>query len=396
MTVPFRTPGFAAAVLVLVVGACGRAEAPRSTAAATVSNPVTESALTTLTLTSDAVLRLGIQTAAVESASVALTRTVGGEIVAPPGQAALVAAPSAGRVLAPVSGTIPVAGTQVTSGQALLRLVALPPDRDMARVQADLRVAEANLARMRAEAERTARLFADRLVSARDNERAQADFVAAKEARDVAAAQLAVVQGAAGADINALTPLVITAPVPGVVRQVHVAAGQTVAAGTPLAEVVDVSRVWVRVPVYAGDAGRFARTGEARVHGLGSGETVGVPAARIAGPPIADASAASVDLYYEIRTASNLRPGERVSVTAPLTGSDSRGLVVPIAAVVRDANGGSWVYERRDSLTFVRRRVDVAAVRGGLALLARGPAVGTLVVTDGAIELFGTEFGAGH
>jgi hypothetical protein len=154
------------------------------------------------------------------------------------------------------------------------------------------------------------------------------------------------------------------------------------------------------VPVYAGEAARFAR-GEATVHGLGgtSGGALGGPvlrAQRVAAPPSADATAASVDLFYEVRggTAS-LRPGERVGVTIPLTGVGERRLVVPLAAVVRDLSGGSWVYERTDSVTFVRRRVEVAQVVGPNAVLAAGPKPGTVVVTAGAAELFGTEFGVG-
>jgi hypothetical protein len=46
-------------------------------------------------------------------------------------------------------------------------------------------------------------------------------------------------------------------------------------------------------------------------------------------------------------------------------------------------------------VTFVRRRVEVVRVADGRAVLSFGPKVGTPVVTGGAAELFGTEFGAG-
>ena len=92
-----------------------------------------------------------------------------------------------------------------------------------------------------------------------------------------------------------------------------------------------------------------------------------------------------------------MRPGERVGITLPLTGASTteRGLAVPLTALVRDMNGGSWVYERKDSLTFIRRRVEVSRVSGSYAILAQGPKPGTPVVTAGSAELFGTEFGAG-
>ena len=63
---------------------------------------------------------------------------------------------------------------------------------------------------------------------------------------------------------------------------------------------------------------------------------------------------------------------------------------------MHDAQGGTWVYEQTKPHTYVRRRVDLSRVQGDLAILARGPAPGTVVVIEGAAELFGTEFGAGH
>ena len=86
-------------------------------------------------------------------------------------------------------------------------------------------------------------------------------------------------------------------------------------------------------------------------------------------------------------------------MTLPLVGSAgsgaARALVVPLTAIVRDMSGGAWLYVQADSLTFTRRRVEVARVAGGRAVLAAGPPLGTRVVTAGSVELFGTEFGAG-
>jgi hypothetical protein len=73
----------------------------------------------------------------------------------------------------------------------------------------------------------------------------------------------------------------------------------------------------------------------------------------------------------------------------------TRSLVAPRAALLHDAYGGSWVYEARDAHVFVRRRVSVVDLVGELAVLDQGPPPGTRVVTVGAAELFGTEFGVG-
>jgi multidrug efflux pump subunit AcrA (membrane-fusion protein) len=115
----------------------------------------------------------------------------------------------------------------------------------------------------------------------------------------------------------------------------------------------------------------------------------------IAAPPSADLSTAAVDLYYAApNPGGTLRPGQRVGVRVPLR-SEARSLVVPSAAVLHEAYGGSWVYEARDGHVFVRLRVSIVDLVDGLAVLDQGPPPGTRVVTVGAAEHCGTEFGVG-
>jgi hypothetical protein len=103
----------------------------------------------------------------------------------------------------------------------------------------------------------------------------------------------------------------------------------------------------------------------------------------------------SIDLYYEVdNSKGNFRPGQRISVTLPYKGTQS-ALVVPYSAILYDISGGTWVYENTAPRTFIRRRVNVSRVANGMAILQQGLAIGTKVVTDGAAELFGTEFGGG-
>lgn len=103
-------------------------------------------------------------------------------------------------------------------------------------------------------------------------------------------------------------------------------------------------------------------------------------------------------------TGQRFRPGERVSVR--LTRRDSAtglgagasakaGLVVPKAALLHDAYGGTWVYVARDPQVYARVRVVVTDIIGNLAILSVGPPVHARIVTDGAAELFGVEFGVG-
>lgn len=65
--------------------------------------------------------------------------------------------------------------------------------------------------------------------------------------------------------------------------------------------------------------------------------------------------------------------------------------VVPYAAILYDTEGNTWVYTSTNSLAFSRARVTIDYVDGDLAILSSGPALGTMVVTVGAAELFGSE-----
>lgn len=355
------------------------------------NSPVKEAELTTVTLTPEAEKRLGVVTVAVERRSVQQTRTVGAEIVPASGSLLSIAAPVAGS-LQP-AGTVLVAGAFVSRGQPLFRLVPLQPsERDAgvdAQQAADSAAARRDMAANRAR--RAEQLVRDGAGSRRALEEAQADLAIAdaelKAARERAA--LATQGGAAGG-------VSIEAPDSAAVQAVHVRERQTVAANTPLLDLVRLSPIWVRVPIYAGESSDIDRSAPARVVGLGEPVTAeGLPAEPIPAPPSANARLASVDLYYRIANSDRrFRPGERVSVRLARRGG-VEGLVVPKAALLHDAYGGTWVYVARDGQVYARQRVAVTDVNGPIALLSRGPAPGSRVVTDGAAELFGVEFGAG-
>lgn len=390
-----RLLGVAAVCTLLVSVGCSKEKAAHQ-APATVANPVKEADLTTVTLTDEAVKRLGIEAVAVELSEAAPTRTVGGEVVVPPGQSLIVSAPVAGTVLAPQAGPIPSGGSTVRARQTLMRLVALPADRDLLRTEQDLAAVAARLRQTEAEAKRVSQLYSARLVSAQENERVTADLESLRAQYQAAVAQQGLIQKGAPRDAAGLTPLAITAPESGIVRTLSVAPGQAVAAGAPLAEIVRLDRLWIRVPIYAGTASDVDRRAEASVHGLSGDGGASLRANPVAAPPSADALASAVHLFYELRGAGGrLRPGERVGVTLPLIGSQQRMLSVPVSSIVRDMSGGAWVYEKTAPTVFRRRRVEVIAVAGQRALLSNGPEPGVMVVTAGAAELFGTEFGAG-
>lgn len=376
--------------------ACQRAPSPAPHAAqpATVAHGVKEAELTTVTLTPRAAERLGITTAVVARHAGTEVRTFAGDVSVPPGQALTLAAPLAGTVHAPAAGSLRP-GTAVTRGAPLLWLTPFAPaDRDV-RAQAVRAVdaARARLAAVTLRATRTELLARQRAGSERAAEEARADRDTAAAELRAAEARLAVLRRA---PLDSDSRVAVTAPRAGVVRQLFAAPGQVVAAGANLVEIAAVDALWVRVAAYAGDLATLDPTAPAHVARLGEpASSVGVAADPVAAPPSADPLAATVDLFYALPTAAQLRPGERVRVSVPLT-SPASTLAVPWSAVVTDVHGGEWVYEVTAPGTFARRRVAVRRVEGDRALLSRGPREGATVVAVGAMELYGTEFGAGH
>ena len=153
--------------------------------------------------------------------------------------------------------------------------------------------------------------------------------------------------------------------------------------------------LWVRVPVFGTDVAQIARGSGATVSPMG--EAAPRSARPVQAPPSANAVAGTVDLYYAIDNRDRTyRVGQRVAVTLPIAGGTRAGLSVPAGAIVRDIYGGEWVYAKTAPDTFVRQRVEIASTTSGTVILSRGLAGGAEVVTTGAAELFGTEFGVAH
>ncbi len=372
------------ALALVGLAACGKVAPSKAAPPATVSNPPKETDLTTVTLTEKADQRLGIRTVAVARRSIPRTRAMGGEILVPPGQALTVSAPVAGTVLA-VAATLPAAGSEVRRGQVVMRLYPLP-------ASSDLTSAAVRLDTARKRAVRAEQLLKDEAGSQRSVEEAQAELAMAE-------AQSAAVRPrpSSGARKGALG---VESPQAGVLRDVFVGPGQSVAAGAPLFQVEASSVLWVRVPVYVGDLGGVQVGKAVEVQPLGAAAAAGVhTAVPAAAPPSANPEAASSDLIFQLDNSAGLfRPGQRVRVALPLVGSEE-GLVVPWSAVIHDIHGGTWVYELIAPRVYRRVRVEVKHLAGSdaeaLAVLGRGPAPGRNVVAVGAAELFGTEFGNG-
>lgn len=152
----------------------------------------------------------------------------------------------------------------------------------------------------------------------------------------------------------------------------------------------------VRVTLSDGDLTQVDRTQSVMVLPLARVEGVtGVPAKLVESPALDQVDASA--LYYALAsTEHELTSGQRVQVEMELTGDEVKRSVIPYAAVIYDLEGATWAYTNPDPLTFVRASIEVDYIDGDRAILTNGPPAGTAVVTAGAAELYGEEFGIGH
>ena len=375
----------------LGTAACGDDAPPTKTVApATVTNPVTEGSLSTITLTPEAEKRLAIATATASIESIARTRSVGGEVIVPPGRVVTVSAPMAGTVQA---ATIPRGGLQVEKGQTLFTLLPLQAADREQRIEAEREVASAS-AELAAAEQRIARLeglLKEGATSTRavEEARAQQQVLAAS----VKAAR-ARIDASSGGGVGPRGEVAVEAPLSGVLQDVTAAPGQAVASGAALFTVAQIDTLWIKVPLYVGDREAVDPSQPVAVSGLGADRAV---------------VTASLSLVHRRPTPRHRQPTCISRPRARRRGcawaiasawrfrfaSPNRAWLCQTAALVYDMQGGTWVYEALGDHKFVRRRVEVKTQVGGKVVIERGLEAGTKVVTDGAAELFGTEFGAG-
>jgi RND family efflux transporter MFP subunit len=403
-------------LLAVLVAGCSQKSAgstAKSATASTVPNPPKEDQLNTFDvgITAPANVRLGIETTPIEKRPTQRKRMYGGEVTLPTGASLIVTAPLPGFLHSPPQGGIPKMGERVHKGQPIYELrqdksivtfgekVAVLQARltlEQARTDADNQVEQTQIQLDAAQVnlERAERLLrADAGTKQRvDDAKAARDL--AEKAHEAALSRKKLVDSMHLDEGGMMSPLVIEAPQDGIIRVESATAGEAVAAGAPLFEVVNLSVVWVKVPVYVGEEQEIAKNQPAHLSNLedrlGARSVVAPP---VKAPPTALALSSTVDLYYEIENPNGqFRPGQKVNANLALN-EDQESLVIPYSAVVTDINGGTWVYEVVGEHKFSRRRVQIKYVAGELAVLASGPPIGSKVVTQGAAELFGTEMG---
>jgi hypothetical protein len=130
------------------------------------------------------------------------------------------------------------------------------------------------------------------------------------------------------------------------------------------------------------------------VSGCGKASEFNNEAASDAGPsklvPVKGSSLPEVVLSAQAARRIGIETGQvRTAATRALR----HPAVIPYAAIVYDAEGHAFAYTNPRPLTFVRAPVRVVRSVGPVAVVTGGPRPGTRVVTVGAQELLGVEYG---
>jgi RND family efflux transporter MFP subunit len=362
---------------------------------------VKEADLAKVELTENAEKRLGIVPGglvAVEQKPLEQAVSNPGEVMIPTGHLLSVTSPFAATLRAPKGSLVPQPGSVVSLGQTvfLIEPNLSPGERaNLASVQVDVEAqvksAQEQLKIAKINMDRQEQLVKEKLAG-------QAALVDAKAQYNAAETTLRAISERRDAIVRMATsgtePQASKAPVKGILQNMHAQVDQQVAAGAILFDVAELDPVWVKVSVYVGDLARLATDQPAGVGSLADPPGVNVRAAQpVTAPPSGDPLAGTVHLYYQVDNHDhNFRPGQRVGVTIPLKAKEN-SVVVPRSSLVRDAHGGSWVYVNVAPHTYARQRVFVDRVVSEYAALLHGPKVGAKVVTQGAAELYGAEFG---
>jgi cobalt-zinc-cadmium efflux system membrane fusion protein len=188
-----------------------------------------------------------------------------------------------------------------------------------------------------------------------------------------------------GADPNAASRSVVTAPFSGVVTEVHAAQGELINPERELFTVADLSRVWLQADVHQKDIGkiRVGQNAQVMIDSYPGEMFIG----RVTNvSDVLDPDTRTAKVRCEVAN-----PGGRLKVqmfaTLALPISAAKEALVIPARAVQNIDGVSTVFVRLDEEHFEPRAVRVGAPLGDSIEVVEGLKVGERVVTEGALML---------
>lgn len=289
----------------------------------------------------------------------------------------------------PVSRILVNPGDEVRAGQTLAT-VASP---DFAASVADYRKAESNLRNAQRIATLDEKLYANDALARAELDQARSDLASAEADRDAALQQLESL----GVDPQAIESLrqgkpvpgtlsSIRAPIPGTVVEKLISPGQLLEAGaTPAFSIADLSSVWVMGHVFAGEAGAVFKGEPVVVFIEGLPDSFPGKIDYVGALVDPDSKALAVRILVPNR---GHRLKQNMLVRVEIHGSRPRdGIVIPVAAVLRDDDNLPFVYVDAGNDRFDRRRISLGGRTGDVYEVTSGLNAGEKVVIQGALFL---------
>ena len=323
-----------------------------------------------------------VEFAAVKRANVAERVTIVGNLI---GAATVEAVPKVNGRLESVSVRL---GDSVRKGQQIAKVEDREIREQVRQQEAAFKVSEATIRQREADLklaqtnlDRNRSLLERQLLPRQTYDDTEARYQAAVAQLDLARAQ--TTQSKARLDelrIN-LANTVITSPVNGFVAKRNVDPGAFVSQQSPVADVVDITRVRLVANVVEKDLKELESGNDARVQvDAFPGETFSGRIARVS--PVLDPATRTAPIEIEIPNPTfRLKPGmyARVGIT---TQTKKNALVLPSSAVV-DLGGRRGVFQLQND-TAVFRTVQVGTEQGMLVEILGGLAEGDEVISTGA------------
>jgi cobalt-zinc-cadmium efflux system membrane fusion protein len=297
------------------------------------------------------------------------------------------------QILAPISGPVTSIlvqpGARVRRGQAL----AYVSSPDFAEAVADYRKARATAQNAERVAKLDEQLFRNDAIARRDLDQAQTDAVSAAADRDAAFQRLQ----ALGVDDSTLATLaagkpasvtrgVIRSPIAGTLVERQITPGQLLEAGsTPCFTVADISAMWVMANVFEADLSSVGTGDEAIVTTDASDEPFSGKVDNIAAFVDPSTKATSVRILVPNR-AHLLKKDMYVNVA--IRSRDQRsGILIPVAAVLRDEDNQPFVYVEAPTHGYERRTVTLGSRIDERYAITNGLQPGDHVVSEGGLFL---------
>lgn len=236
-------------------------------------------------------------------------------------------------------------------------------------------------------------LYAHQAISQRENADAQAAAVSAEADRTAALQELLAlhVDQRTIAAIRAGKPLVlgqgvIRAPIAGTVVEKSIAPGQTLSAGTsPCFTVADTSRMWVMAQVFGADIARV-HVGDTATIDTGGGGTPLTGTVTSVGA-VVDPDTRSVTARVPVANPDAVLKRQMYVQVQIQSRQPHRGLLIPVAAVLRNDENLPFVYVLAADGSYARRSVTLGARVSDRYLIRQGLQTGDKVVVDGSIFL---------